>query len=59
MDLKASPSSQREHCTDEAQKDESVVSAVIYMYMYVCMYVYIYITADTTVSALWASSVQC
>ena len=46
--FKASPSSQHQHCTDEAQKAETILSAVkykyiyIYIYMYVCMYVYIY-----------------
>ena len=49
--LKASPSSQHQHCTDEAQKAETVLSAYIYIYIYiyicvcvyVCMYVCIYI----------------
>ena len=45
------PSSQHQHCTDEAQKAETVLSAVIYLF------IYIYITADSTVSAFWASSV--
>jgi len=31
--FKASPSSQHQHCTDEAQKAETVLSAVIYRYM--------------------------
>ena len=30
--FKASPSSQHQHCTDEAQKAETVLSAVIYIY---------------------------
>ena len=29
----------------------------IYIHTYIC--IYIYITADSTVSAFWASSVQC
>ena len=32
MAFKASPSSQHQHCTDEAQKAETVLSAVIYIY---------------------------
>ena len=32
--FKASPSSQHQHCTDEAQKAETVLSAVIYIYIY-------------------------
>ena len=36
--------------------DSSIVfPAIIYIYIYI----YIYITADRTVSAFWASSVQC
>ena len=31
--FKASPSSQHQHCTDEAQKAETVLSAVIYIYV--------------------------
>ena len=30
--FKASPSSQHQHCTDEAQKAETVLSAVSYIY---------------------------
>ena len=41
MAFEASPSFQHQHCTDEAQKAETVLSAVIY--------IYIYITADSTV----------
>ena len=39
MAFKASPSSQHQHCTDEAQKAETVLSAVIYIYIYIyiCM----------------------
>ena len=33
--LKGSPSSQHQHCTDEAQKAETVLSAVIYIYIYI------------------------
>ena len=35
--FKASPSSQHQHCTDEAQKAETVLSAVIYIYIYIYM----------------------
>ena len=34
MAFKGSPSSQHQHCTDEAQKAETVLSAVIYIYIY-------------------------
>ena len=34
------PSSQHQHCTDEAQRAETVLSAVIYMYMYVYISIY-------------------
>ena len=34
MAFKASPSSQHQHCTDEAQKAETVLSAVSYIYIY-------------------------
>ena len=43
MAFKDSPSSQHQHCTDEAQKAETVLSAVIYIYIYICIYIYIYI----------------
>ena len=39
----ASPSSQQQHCTDEAQKAETVLSAVGYVYLYIYIYIYIYI----------------
>jgi len=42
--FKASPSSQHQHCTDEAQKAETVLSAVSYIY------IYIYITHTHTLS---------
>ena len=32
--IKASPSSHYQYCTDEAQKAETVLSAVMYMYLY-------------------------
>ena len=32
---KGPPSSQHQHCTDEAQKAETVLSAVIYIYIYI------------------------
>ena len=44
--FKGSPSSQHQHCTDEAQKAETVLSAVIYIYIYIYIYIvhtYIYI----------------
>ena len=36
------PPSQHQHCTDEAQKAKTVLSAVLYIdiYKYICMYVY-------------------
>ena len=33
MALEASPSSQHQHCTDEAQKAKTVLSAVIYIHI--------------------------
>ena len=36
--FKASPSSQHQHCTDEAQKAETVLSAVRYIYIYIYTY---------------------
>ena len=36
--FKASPSSQHQHCTDEAQKAETVLSAVSYIYIYIYIY---------------------
>ena len=44
--FKASPSSQHQHCTDEAQKAETVLTAVIYIYIYIyiCMYVAVLIS---------------
>ena len=36
--FKASPSSQHQHCTDEAQKAETVLSAVIYIYIYIYIF---------------------
>ena len=33
--FKGSPSSQYQHCTDEAQKAETVLSAVSYIYIYI------------------------
>ena len=41
MAFKASPSSQHQHCTDEAQKAETVLSAVMYVYIYIYIYIYI------------------
>ena len=42
MAFKASPSSQHQHCTDEAQKAETVLSAVSYIYIYIYIYSYGY-----------------
>ena len=42
--FKASPSSQHQHCTDEAQKAETVLSAVSYIYIYIYMYISIYLS---------------
>ena len=39
--FKGSPSSQHQHCTDEAQKAETVLSAVSYIYIYINIYIYI------------------
>ena len=39
--FKGLPSSQHQHCTDEAQKAETVLSAVIYIYIYIYTYRYI------------------
>ena len=33
--FKGLPSSQHQHCTDEAQKAETVLSAVSYIYIYI------------------------
>ena len=38
MAFKASPSSQHQHCTDEAQKAETVLSAVSYIYIYIYIF---------------------
>ena len=40
MTFKGSPSSQHQHCTDEAQKAETVLSAVSYIYIYIYIYIY-------------------
>ena len=36
--FKGSPLSQHQHCTDEAQKAETVLSAVSYIYIYIYIY---------------------
>ena len=48
MAFKASPSSQHQHCTDEAQKAETVLSAVSYIYIYIFIFIFIliYIIVD-------------
>ena len=47
MAFEASPSSQHQHCTDEAQKAETVLSAVIYIiyifYTYLIIYIYFFL----------------
>ena len=48
MAFKASPSSQHQHCTDEAQRVETVLSAVIYIYIYI----YIYSSNEPTEAAI-------
>ena len=35
----ALPPSEHQHCTDEAQKAETVLSAVIYIYIYIYIYI--------------------
>ena len=64
MAFKGSPSSQHQHCTDEAQKAEKVLSAVRYIYIYIyifldenvsengCIYIYIYIYIYTYIMLL-------
>ena len=47
MAFKASPSSQHQHSTDEAQRVETVLSAVIYIYIYI----YIYISSNEPTEA--------
>ena len=39
----ALPPSQHQHCTDEAQKAETVLSAVSYIYIYIYIYYILYI----------------
>ena len=34
-------------------------NSLTYVYIYIYIYIYIKLTADSTVSAFWASSVQC
>ena len=36
------PSSQHQHCTDEAQKAETVLSAVSFIYIYIYIYISIF-----------------
>ena len=40
--LKANLDPRRQHCTDEAQRAETILQLVIYIYIY--MYIYIYLT---------------
>ena len=42
--FKASPSSQHQHCTDEAQKAETALSAVSYIYIYIFFFFFINIS---------------
>ena len=37
--FKGSPSSHHQHCTDKAQKAETVLSAVTYIYIYIYIYI--------------------
>ena len=39
---KLNPHPRHQHCTDEAQKAETVLSAVSYSYIYIYIYIYIY-----------------
>ena len=39
----ALPPSLHQHCTDKAQKAETVLSAVIHTYIYIYIYIYLYI----------------
>ena len=67
--FKGSPSSQHQHCTDEAQKAETVLSAVMYIHIYISVFknvsiskhvyhIYNY-TFSAPVSFLWASENTC
>ena len=40
--FQALPPSLHRHCTDEAQKAETVLSAVIYIYIYIYIYINIF-----------------
>ena len=52
MAFKGSPSSQHQHCTDEAQKAETVLSAVSYIYIYI----YIFAELDYLVKDIYCYS---
>ena len=41
-DFIALPPSKHQHCTDEAQKAETVLSAVSYIYIYIYIYIFTY-----------------
>ena len=56
MAFKASPSSQHQHCTDEAQKAETVLSAVIYIYIYI--YIYIATVTKSTATRITTSDLS-
>ena len=39
----ALPPFHHQHCTDEAQKAETVLSAVSYIYIYIYIYIFVYL----------------
>ena len=51
--FQALPPSLHWHCTDEAQKAETVLSAVIYIYIYIYLYLYI---LEVKMAGYWPSS---
>ena len=54
----ALPPSKHQHCTDEAQKAETVLSAVSYIYIYVYIYIYIYIYIHILFYQIWEQRVE-
>ena len=59
MAFKASPSSQHQHCTDEAQKAETVLSAVIYIYIYIYIYTHTHLFQKTLSGITRTTNVSC
>ena len=57
MAFKASPSSQYQHCTDEAQKAETVLSAVIYIYIFIIHQIFS-LARDWSKHVTWANIPQ-